>query len=85
MIPVIINPLILEILIPWMKTHEEDIAMGISDFGELKPIYEALFMEQAQQKDSGGSEKECPRLQFHKSFKDGGGWKFCPFCGISLH
>lgn len=39
---------IMEILIAWLKSHEGDIADGINDFGELKPVYETLFMEDAQ-------------------------------------
>jgi hypothetical protein len=30
---------------PWLKSHEDDIANGINDFGELKPVYDALFFE----------------------------------------
>jgi len=40
MIPVIIQPQILEILVHWIKSHENDIALGINDFGELGPIFD---------------------------------------------
>jgi hypothetical protein len=33
-----------EILISWLKSHEDDIAHEINDFGELKPVFESLFM-----------------------------------------
>ena len=47
-VAVIIPSEILEILIPWLKGHEQDIALGINDFGDLEPLYEALFLEKPQ-------------------------------------
>ncbi len=47
-VPVLIDPATLETLIPWLKSHEDDIARGINDFGELGPVFEALFLEKAQ-------------------------------------
>ena len=49
---VVIEDSILEILIPWLKSHESDIAHEINDFGDLKPIFEALFL-MPPQKDGG--------------------------------
>ena len=46
----LIDESILEVLISWLKSHEDDIAMEINDFGELKPIFKALFMEDAQER-----------------------------------
>uniref|UniRef100_A0A6M3JUN7 Uncharacterized protein n=1 Tax=viral metagenome TaxID=1070528 RepID=A0A6M3JUN7_9ZZZZ len=43
---------VMEVLISWLKSHESDIANDINDFGELKPVFLELFMEEAQ---------ECPR------------------------
>ena len=43
--PIIVPPQVLEILISWLKYHEDDIANEINDFGELKLVYEALFSE----------------------------------------
>ena len=40
---VIVDEWILEILIPWLESHRDDIADGINDFGDLKPVYEAFF------------------------------------------
>ena len=49
-LPIVIDPKILEILIPWLKCHEYDIALGVNDFGELAPIFEAFFMAQPEGK-----------------------------------
>ena len=49
--PVVIEAEILEMLIPWLKSHEGDIAEDVNDFGELAPVYEALFMEKAYSKN----------------------------------
>ena len=46
--PVLIPNEICQILIPWLKSHEDDIAHGINDFGDLLPVYEALFDELPQ-------------------------------------
>lgn len=43
----------LEILIPWLKSHEDDIAHDINDFGELAPVFESVFMK----KPKPGGEK----------------------------
>ena len=50
-IPVVVPPIVLEVLIPWMESHEGDIAMGINDFGDLQLVFEALFMRKAEKYD----------------------------------
>jgi len=40
---------VMEILIAWLKSHESDIASDINDFGDLKPVFRELFMEEAQE------------------------------------
>jgi hypothetical protein len=42
-----VDDVVMEILIAWLKSHENDIANDINDFGELKPVFETLFMEKA--------------------------------------
>ena len=46
---VVVTSEVLETLIPWLKSHEDDIAMGVNDFGDLSPVFEALFMEKPQE------------------------------------
>ena len=46
--PIIISDEILEILIPWLKSHEDDIALEINDFGMLQPVFKELFMDDAK-------------------------------------
>ena len=46
--PIIISDEILEILIPWIKSHEDDIALEINDFGDLQPVFKYFFMDDAK-------------------------------------
>lgn len=33
-------------LIDYLKSHEDDIALGINDFGDLRSVYIAIFKKE---------------------------------------